>query len=687
MKKPSNSDWGCAIGTKTVKVTFNKVVDTTDVVLNIKKGAAIYGSTVAWNEDKTEATLTAVVNLPAADYSVEVTGLTDKALTKDFKVSAEVASKVEVVQTSVALENSAKIMFKVSNQYGEDMKINGTTSGVVVSAYNTTQKRVETLTNLTADNKLTFKTDFATTSPAKLGDVIRVTVAYAGLTAQSNITVVDPAASATIAFGTIAPKEDTSRISISETGLVVPYTMFDQFDVATTLAEHAANDYGTDDIELISGVQFISSKPTVVDVDTFAVDADGELTFATGAVDGTAVITAIINATGQVATFSVNVNSVGVVDSLVISAPTALVAANETVKLGLSAVDQFGAVIAVKDIAGVTISSSNTGVVTGAIVAGKLNATSVAAGTAVLTAKVGTKVVGTVTVVVEAAAIASQVKSVSFAPNFELGAVKTLTRNDFIVVDQYGRTIDKADITFAVVEKTPADTKFDLNANEFTAAVAGSSVMNLTATYTSSTAVTTAPVKEFTLTAIPSADITSYAITTVPTISGAVNHARVIELIGKTSAGQTVALKADKVTAATSSDASKVTVAVANGIATVTGTAGVEGTSVVTLWNGGTKLAETTVTLSKVAPVITTVKFNDNVETALVSSVTLLDNLEVKDQYGFAIAGNGFWTTSDANKATVVDGVVTMKTAVTGDTVTIGYVSSNGMVVTTVLTK
>ncbi|MGH4120711.1 cell wall-binding repeat-containing protein [Clostridium sp.] len=684
-----------AIGTKTVKVTFNKAVDTTKAVLNIKKGAAIYGSTVAWNEGKTEATLTAVVNLPAADYSVEVTGLTDKALTKAFTVSAEVASKVEVVQKSVALENSAKVVFKVSNQYGEDMKINGRTSGVVVSAYNTTQKRVEELTNLTADNKLTFKANFATTAPAKLGDVIRVTVAYAGLTAQSNITVVDPAASATIAFGTIAPLKDKVRISINETGLVVPYTMFDQFGVAAKLAAHPAD--GVDDnLTTISGVQFISSKPTVVDVDTFAVDADGKLTFATGA-DGTAIITAIINATGQVASFTVNVNSVGKVDSLVISAPTALVAAGETVKLGLSAVDQFGTIIAAKDIAGVTVTSSNNSTVTGAIVAGKLNATAVAAGTAVLTAKVGDKVVGTVTVVVEAAAIASQVKSVSFAPKFEVGAVKSLTTDDFIVVDQYGRTIDAADITFAVVEKTPADTKFNLNVNEFTAAEAGSSVMNLTATYTSAAHVATvAPVKEFTVTAIPSADITSYAITSVPTIFSEAGHAKAIELVGKTSVAQTVVLKGNKVTQATSSDTSKVTVAVdpITHIATVTGVKGAEGTSVITLWNGGTKLAETTVTLSKVAPVITTVKFNDTAETALVADVNLSDNLQVKDQYGVVIAGNGFWTTSNSAKATVSNvagptfGHVTMVgTPAVGDTVTIGYVSANGIVATTVLTK
>jgi membrane-associated protease RseP (regulator of RpoE activity) len=174
-----------ATGTKTVKVTFGKAVDTTKAVLNIKKGAAIYGSTVAWNDAKDTATLTTVVNLPAADYTVDVTGLTTTALTKAFTVAAEAATKVEIVSTTVALIDSSTIAFKVSNQYGEDMKINGTVPGVVVSAYNTTQKRVEALTNLTADNKLTLSATFASITPAKLGDVIRITVTYAGLTAQS----------------------------------------------------------------------------------------------------------------------------------------------------------------------------------------------------------------------------------------------------------------------------------------------------------------------------------------------------------------------------------------------------------------------------------------------------------------------------------------------------------------------
>ena len=119
-------------------------------------------------------------------------------------------------------------------------------------------------------------------------------------------------------------------------------------------------------------------------------------------------------------------------------------------------------------------------------------------------------------------------------------------------------------------------------------------------------------------------------------------YAKALELVGKTAAGQTVVLNANKVTLATSSDTSKVTVAVANGIATVTGVPAKEGTAVVALWNNATKLAETTVTFSAVPPVATTVKFN-GAETALVASVVLLDNLEVKDKYGVTIADTGFW--------------------------------------------
>lgn len=681
-------DSATATGVKTITVKFNGPVDTTKAVIKVKKGAAIYGSTVAWNDKKDTATVTTIVNLPAADYTVEVTGLTETALTKTVTFAAETASKVEVTSTTVPLVNSATIEFKVSNQYGEDMKVLGTASGVVVSAYNTTQKRVETLTNLTADNKLTFSPTFqSAASPAKVGDVIRVTVAYAGLTAQSNVTVADPAANSAISFGDIAPLTGKVRISVSETGLAVPYTMFDQYSVATKLAAHTANQDAVADIETISGVQFVSSNPAIVDVDTFAVDADGKLTFNTGATSGTATITAIINTTGAVSKFNVSVNDVAKVDSLAIAAPSALIAAGETVKLDVTAADQFGAAIAAKDITGVAVTSSNTSVVANGstITAGKLNVVTLAAGTTTLTAKVGDKVVGSVTVVVEAAAKIMQVKSVSFPSKFEVGAAKTMTTDDFAVIDQYGRTIDKANVTFTVAEKTAADAYFTVTtAGAFTADAAGSSVIVLTATYNAENA----PAYEFTVTAVASSDVKTYAITAVPTIYSGAAHAKALELVGKTAAGDTVVLKANKVVSAASGDPTKVTVAVAGGVATVTGVADQEGNVVVSLWSESAKLAETTITLSKVAPVITTVKFNDSVETALVATVTLSDNLEVKDQYGVTKADVGFWTTSDSTKATVVNGVVTMQAgATTGDSVTIGYVSSNGIAVTTVLTK
>jgi hypothetical protein len=681
------------VGTKAVQVKFNKAVDTTKVVLKVKKGAAIYGSTVAWNEAKDTATLTTVVNLPAADYTVEASGLTEAVITKAFTVNAEVASKIEVTSTTVALVASPTVTFKVSNQYGEDMKINGTTTGVVVSAYNTTQKKAQSLSNGTADNKLTFNAGFATTGNAelaKLSDVIRVTVAYAGLTAQTNVTVVDQASNATIAFGDIAPLKDKTRISVSETGFVLPYTMFDQFGVASKLpASYGANTDLVADVETIAGVQFVSSNPAVVDVDTFAVDANNKLTFNTGATAGTAVITAVINASGAVASFSVTVNGTGKVDQLVISAPTALVAAKETVKLDLNAVDQFGAVIAGKDISGVVVTSSNTAVVAdgSTISAGKLNVVTLAAGTTVLTAKVGTKTVGTVTVVVEAEAKATQVNTISFGPKFELGAKATLTTDDFIVVDQYGRTMDKTKITFTVAEKTPADTQFTVaNSKDFTADVVGSSVMVLTAKDANNV---TAAAAEFTLEVIASADITSYSITAVPTMYNLASHAKALELVGKTASGATVMLKDNKITHATTSNNAVALVATSNlGVVTVTGaSATADGTAVISVWAGTTKLAETTVTVSKVAPVVTTAKFSDTVETALAGTVTLSDNLQVKDQYGVVIPDAGFWTTSDATKATVSGGVVTEGTAVAGDKVTIGYVTSNGIVVTTVLTK
>lgn len=680
--------------TNEVTVTLNGAIDPDKATIRIKKGAAIYSSTTKWDETKSVATITTAIALPASEYTVEVSGLTEQPLTTTINVEAEKATSIEIPSTTVELKDGATIDFVVKNQYGKDMKING--SAVVSSAYNMTQGNSESIVdNAGAESKLDFDR-LVTDAKAKLGDKIRVIITYAGLTAQEQLTVVEVSKNATIAFGEIAPLEGASRITAGDTGLKLPYTMFDQFGKETKLSAHSANADGSNDIETIDGITFVSSNPSVLDVDSIAVDSNGQITFNVGS-DGTAVVTALINSSGNVSSFTVVVNKAGTIESVQIAAQNALIAGGETAKLDVTITDQYGVTIAKNDarISGLTLTSSNQSIVKDAnlsIKDGKLVAVTEAAGsgTVTITVKNGTTTVGTVTLNIEVAARPTQITKVEFPSTFEANAAATkdMKYENLTVIDQYGRNFKLTNEQINVVAKDGSANIITISGADFS----GSGSVTFAGTSTVGTEVFTISIDgvagasiDLTLNTVASSNITSYTIEPIKTIYKGASHKVDLTLIGKTSDGKQVVLIPGKTTFSSTSNAAVATVATVGNVTTVTGVK--EGTATITLWDGTTKLADITVTVSEEAPYVETLSFKDTVETTVGigagNTADLSDDLEIKDQYGIAYSDTGFWTTSDASKATVSNGVVT---GVAAGEVTIGYVSSNGKVVTTTLT-
>ena len=87
-----------AVTTKSLKVKFSKAVDTATAKFEVKKGSIkVNTSAITWNADKTEATVELAGKLTAGEYTVNVTGLTETALTASTTVENE---KVEVVNNS-----------------------------------------------------------------------------------------------------------------------------------------------------------------------------------------------------------------------------------------------------------------------------------------------------------------------------------------------------------------------------------------------------------------------------------------------------------------------------------------------------------------------------------------------------------------------------------------------------------
>jgi trimeric autotransporter adhesin len=660
-----------------VEVKFNKAVDTTKVTAALKIGAASLYTTATFAEDKKSVVLTAPSAIATGDYNVVISGIAAADVVKPIKVEAAAAKAITVSNTEAYLKDGALVTYSVLNQYGTDMGVKANNADLVVTAYNVTQAKAVTVVK-TSSTKSEVGLDL-TAGAAKVGDEVRVILTYKGVTVTKVLKVVADASTADVTLGTVAPLKDKSRITTGETGLELPYTLKDQY----------GNDLKITNIGT-SGVTFVSSDNTVVNPATFSADTNGKITFTAGAA-GTATITAIINATGKVAQTTVTVNGTSSLKTVVISSPTALISAGQTVNLDLAGSDQFGG--AVTDFSGVAVSDNHENVAA-SIVNGKLRVVTsgTSAGTATITLKKASDAsvtYGTITITFEKVAEPTVLVSVDTVSTLEVGATNTVKLSDIKVKDQYGRdfaltdanqvTVTAVDETFSgVIQDAANKLKFDA------AAAAGTEQVKF--------ALANGASKTVTFATVATSSVTSYSINTVGTLLaqgdsttlGAYNVT--LGLAGKLADGTTVKLATSKVTHATSNTEAVATVSVDAVTKAVTVKGLTKGSSLVTLYAGATKLAEVTVNVDTATPVASSVEFAEAGYTIDgTATLNLKDELTVKDQYGVAYAKNGFFATSDSSIATITaDGVVAKGTKTGNATIT--YVTTNGIVKTVTVT-
>jgi trimeric autotransporter adhesin len=663
-----------------IEVKFNKAVDTTKVTAALKIGAASLYTTSTFSEDKKSVVLTAPSAIATGSYNVVISGIAAADVVKPITVEAATPKAIDVTNTEAYLKDGAVVTFSVKNQYATDMGVKANNADLVVTAYNVTQsKAVDVVKTSSTKSELGLN---LTTGTAKVGDEVRVIVTYKGVTVTKVLKVVADASTADITLGAVAPLKDKARITAGDAGLELPYTLKDQ--------------YGNNvDLNLTtSGVTFVSSDKTVVNPDTFSVDpTTKKLTFTAG-VAGTATITAIINATGKVAQTTVTVNGTSALKTVVISSPTALISAGQTVNLDLAGADQFGG--AVTDFSGVAVSDNHDNV-TASIVNGKLKVVTsgTAAGTATITLKKAsdaTVTYGTITITFEKVAEPTVLVSVDTVSTLEVGATTTVKLSDIKVKDQYGRDFaltDASQVTVKAVDDDFTGVKQDAaNKLKFDAAGApGTEVVSF--------ALANGATKTVTFATVASSSVTSYSINTVGTLFAQGTSTTLgaydvtLGLAGKLADGTAVKLATSKVTHATSNNEAVAVVSVDATTKAVTVKGLTKGSSLVTLYAGATKLAEVTVNVDNATAVASSVEFEEAAYTISgTETLDLLTELTVKDQYGVAYAKNGFFASSDTSIATVSSTGVVSKpvgSTKTGN-VTITYMTTNGIVKTVTVT-
>lgn len=675
-------------GAKKIKVDFTRAVtaaEQKDAKFELNNGLVNYPVTAKFAEDGKAAELEASF-LPAADYTLKVNAFDPVPV----KIEAEKVSKVEIGATYLQKATNQAIDAKALNQFGEEVEnaLNDSNISVFSGVYG-----VKTVTAGKVD-----------LSMEAIDTTIVVTVTHpaTGVSATKNFKVTAASAATSITLGPVVPKKDTTRIAVSQTGLVLPYTLKDQNGQAIKLQATAPVGGAPANTVVISGLTFVSSNSAIVDVNTFEVDADGVLHFNTGTTDGTVVITAYSASTGATNTTTIVVNPAPALKKFQITNPGKPIVAGEKLVFPYTATDNYDAPLAKGDVpssaaaqAAGFITSANSGIaVTKNWKAnGDLELSFNNPGTTTIFVWVNGVPVSQLGIEVKPAAESVAIKGVKdVKTTMALNASQPLSISNLNIQDNYGRISSalSAGKTLVVVEQTAGGGAISYNGTNVTANAAGTETITFGIDGADAdTDADAGTIFKVTFTVVSLDKVTSFTIDSIGTIkadlttrnNGAnTNWDKAVKVVGKTAEGVEVAIRqVDFVTQVTSSD-----LTVANIDSTSNAVYGVaKGTATVAAWNGGKKIAEATVTVSDAASVLTELKFSqETADIAIGSSTVNVSGLLVaKDQYGVNITPAGKYYSSKTDVAIVNDttGVVTEASGTVDGQAVITFVASNGM--------
>lgn len=643
-----------------IEVKFNQSVNTQVATVKLVKGQANYNVTAEWNETGNTVVLTSATKLNPDTYKVVVTGLTDTALESEVTVAAEVATSLVVSTTQVEVSSSAAVYFSLYNQYGtfyskadaSDFTVVTNESIDDVSFGSVSESKVtDARGNLVAKFNIT-----NSNSKLKSGDVFRVTAVYGGLTAQANVSFVEPSVVSSLTFGTVAPLDGQTKITVGDDDLVVPYTAKDQY----------GNDYK---LTLSEGITFVSSDKDVVNPNTLTINSKGQLTFDAGEDNGTAIVTAILP-TGTTSQFSVTVENPSEAASVVISAPSVLVADGEKVALDVVIRDQYGDVIPNEKVTGVTFSegfaiNKKTGKLEGYVEEDD---------DFEVEAYIDGDEVSSIEFTVEEKAFANAISSVNFDTLYEVGATGTISIGNVVVKDQYGRDFTPSSVK---LEKKSSNNNFSLSGNTVTAVDSGEEVFTVEVDGDVS--------KNITLTAVASSSITSYELAQLGTLYNAPDEGYKVtpELIGKTSAGKNVVLASNR----------GVTYTVSNNAVAVTSGSSIVGAGKKVFTSTTDETVTVTARDGKGIVIATGSLVVSNKDPKLVYITALVDSLPTTadvgnifysmNQYGSEYAETGTWyftPTTGSTTTSVTSGSLSSAGLTTGKDYSVKFVSTDGNV-------
>lgn len=730
-----------AVSTKSLKVQFNKAVDTTKAIFEVKKGTPTANiSKYTWSEDKKSVTLELAGKLSAGEYTVNVKGLTETTLTKSVNVENEKVAKIEVASDKAILTSatSAVVGYKVLNQYGEDITktvtVNVTpTRGTVAAGDVDASKGMITVNNL---------------ANVKSGEKFTLTLVHGetAVNTTKEVTVSDASKVDEVKVTGLYNADGKALTEDNRTStFYVKLDAKDQYGNSLKAADLTGNVIVNSSNQTVVGASASDIKDITIDgVKTTVVELNSS-----AATAGKSTITVISLATGKSNTLEVEVKEGVKVNTFGLSQPE-LAVAKEKIEIPFEALDKDGNKVDKKsllnavqfNVAGLGLSSSDISIVTDSKGVNKLvlDATNVssAGGPVTITTVSPTQKVSTLVVNVKEAAKPVYVSGLKdIEANLKAGGTVAITVDNLVIKDQYDRDYDiSGDLGTSAnnfeLKVTSNDTAIASISNGGIINAAGGSltlsgiakgtaslkVELLKYPATGSSVLVNGSEFEKTIRVAEASEFVSYEVANISTVfddSAALvadnAYEKALKVYGVLANGQKVLLD--------DTDYS-VRLAGQNGVSAVAGTTDKEWTidvtaaaastspivyaenateatakAIVTINSTGDRL-EKEFTISKVAPKVSSTKFNDTdvvdgiytvsgntATTANLFGLFTGSNAEVKDQYGELAAVSSAGVVRFANGSTK-QAFITVSNIVDASTATPLTVANNGTATATV---
>ncbi|SFD39809.1 hypothetical protein SAMN05428981_101220 [Bacillus sp. OV194] len=558
-----------AITTKKVEVKFSKAVDSTKATFEVKKGSStINVATVTFNEDKTSAVLEFSSKLSAGDYTVNVKGVAEETLTGSVTVDAEKVTNVELLATEAPITayGKAVVGYKVTNQYGEDITsdvtLNTTDSNVSI---NKTDKTI-TVSNL----------DLSTNTDTPDSRTFTLVHSASGLTKTVTVKATAAAVLSEVQVKGVYNKDGKQLVEGTNIG-----TSTDEYYLEFEAKDQYGNVLKASDID--SGLYLAESNSSVVDVKDAANTPDVvEFTTKDGVkktgiklqgttTAGSNLVTLVAAATGKSSNFTINVEEAAKANTVSMNVPD-LVVAGEDLLIPVSVTDTKGNYIT--DATKLTSVTAKLGSVAGSFVNDKDGKLFLEFDKSIVTEGKTTLFVLTPTgkavsqlVEIKEAAAPALVQGLKADVSTAIYGDKQFADTDFIVKDQYGRTVEALPLGYSVNVKVEAiDDGEENNVLTFNDTLKATAFKKGTeqvtfALYNSDGLVENSE-KAINLTVVEKSDFVSYGVDSIPTVfadSDSANDAlndydQQVKVYGLTSDGKKVYLRSNEYNV-TSSDA------------------------------------------------------------------------------------------------------------------------------------